>query len=76
MMHKSLYLLQSKLLTLTRAPSRSIIIGKGLGIGGTSKKDKEPEGIKDMRLKANKEKPFNPLVICGPSMGGKVRFCF
>ncbi|TNV86890.1 hypothetical protein FGO68_gene14576 [Halteria grandinella] len=41
------------------------------GMAGYGKKQKEPQGILDMRLKSVKEKPFNPLVICGPSMAGK-----
>lgn len=42
------------------------------GMGGFGKKQKEPQGILDMRLRSVKDKPFNPLVLCGPTMGGKV----
>ncbi len=32
---------------------------------------KEPQGILEAKLRADKTKPFNPLVICGPTMSGK-----
>jgi hypothetical protein len=33
---------------------------------------KDPQGIRDAKLRSDKEKPFNPLVICGPDCAGKV----
>ena len=37
---------------------------------------KEPQGVLEAKLRSNKEKPFNPLVICGPPASGKVDlFC-
>lgn len=39
-----------------------------------TKADKDPQGIKEMKLKSKKDKPFNPLVICGPPCAGKVTY--
>jgi len=47
----------------------------GGGIPGYSapstQQKKDPQAIIEARLKANKDKPYNPLVLCGPTCGGK-----